>query len=60
MTVQGAAKLWQLSVHQVQKLSEGNRIENVVRLILKSAMKSADERFKDNKNKLAKSSELFA
>lgn len=59
MTVQGAAKLWELSERRVQKLCEGNRIENVVRLsrvwlIPKSAKKPGDERFKNNKDKLAK------
>lgn len=53
MTVQEAAKLWELSERRVQKLCEGNRIENVVRLsrvwlIPKDAKKPVDARKKIN------------
>lgn len=51
MTVQEAAKLWELSERRVQKLCEGNRIDGVVRLsrvwlIPKDAKKPADKRIK--------------
>ena len=55
MTVQEAAKLWNLSERRVQKLCKSDRIENVVRLsrvwlIPKNAKKPADGRYKANKN----------
>lgn len=54
MTVQEAAKQWQLSERRVQKLCEGNRIEGVVRLsrvwlIPKNAEKPIDRRKKNNR-----------
>ena len=53
MTVQEAAKQWELSERRVQKLCEGNRIEGVIRLsrvwlIPKDAKKPADGRYKIN------------
>ena len=49
MTVQEAAKIWNISERRVQKLCEGNRIDGVVRLsrvwlIPKDAKKPEDER----------------
>jgi hypothetical protein len=57
MTVQEAARLWELSERRVQKLCEGHRIEGVVRLsrvwlIPKDANKPADRRLK-NKSELS-------
>lgn len=54
MTVQEAAKQWELSERRVQKLCEDNRIEGVIRLsrvwlIPKDAEKPADGRYKINK-----------
>ena len=54
MTVQEAAKQWELSERRVQKLCEGDRIEGVIRLsrvwlIPKDAKKPADGRYKINK-----------
>lgn len=55
MTVQEAAKQWELSERRVQKLCEGNRIEGIVRvsrvwLIPKNTEKPVDARYKANKN----------
>ena len=55
MTVQEAAKLWEVSERQVQKLCKANRIEGVVHLsrvwlIPKEAKKPLDARKKENKN----------
>ena len=52
MTVQGAAKLWEISERRIQKLCEENRIDGVVRLnrvwlIPKDAKKPADGRKKE-------------
>ena len=52
MTVQEAAKLWEISERRIQKLCEENRIDGVVRLsrvwlIPKSAEKPADNRLKN-------------
>ena len=54
MTVQEAAKKWELSERRVQKLCAENRIDGVVHLsrvwlIPKGAPKPADGRKKDNK-----------
>lgn len=51
MTVQEAAKLWEISERRIQKLCEENRIDGVVRLsrvwlIPKDATKPADKRIK--------------
>lgn len=51
MTVQDAAKLWEISERRIQKLCEENRIDGVVRLsrvwlIPKDATKPADKRIK--------------
>lgn len=56
MTVQEAAKLWEISERQVQKLCKANRIEGVVHLsrvwlIPKNAEKPIDGRKKENKNR---------
>lgn len=56
MTVQEAAKLWEISERQVQKLCKANRIEGVVHLsrvwlIPKNAEKPVDGRKKENKNR---------
>ena len=52
MTVQDAAKLWEISERRIQKLCEENRIDGVVRLsrvwlIPKDAKKPADDRKKE-------------
>lgn len=52
MTVQEAAKLWEVSERQVQKLCKANRIEGVVHLsrvwlIPKKAKKPLDTRKKE-------------
>ena len=52
MTVQDAAKLWDISERRIQKLCEENRIDGVVRLsrvwlIPKDAQKPADGRTKE-------------
>ena len=54
MTVQEAAKLWEISERRIQKLCEENRIDGVVRLsrvwlIPKDAKKPADGRIKENR-----------
>lgn len=54
MTVQDAAKLWEISERRIQKLCEENRIDGVVRLsrvwlIPKDAKKPADKRYKNSK-----------
>ena len=51
MTVQDAAKLWEISERRIQKLCEEKRIDGVVRLsrvwlIPKSAQKPIDKRLK--------------
>ena len=51
MTVQDAAKLWDISERRIQKLCEENRIDGVVRLsrvwlIPKDAQKPIDKRLK--------------
>ena len=51
MTVQDAAKLWEISERRIQKLCEENRMDGVVRLsrvwlIPKNAEKPADKRTK--------------
>ena len=56
MTVQEAAKLWEISERRIQKLCEENRIDGVVRLsrvwlIPKDAQKPADGRLKNIKIK---------
>ncbi len=56
MTVQDAAKLWEISERRIQKLCEEKRIEGVVRLsrvwlIPKDAKKPADGRLKAIKAK---------
>ena len=56
MTVQDAAKLWDISERRIQKLCEENRIDGVVRLsrvwlIPKDAKKPADGRLKAIKAK---------
>ncbi len=55
MTVQEAAKLWEISERRIQKLCEENRIDGVVRLsrvwlIPKDAKKPIDKRLKRAKN----------
>ncbi len=57
MTVQEAAKKWELSERRVQKLCAENRIDGIVRLsrvwlIPKDAEKPVDGRKKENKNRL--------
>ena len=52
MTVQEAAKLWEISERRIQKLCEENRIDGVVRLsrvwlIPKDAKKPDDKRKKN-------------
>lgn len=54
MTVQEAAKLWEISERRIQKLCEENRIDGVVRLsrvwlIPKAAKKPIDKRLKVDK-----------
>ena len=54
MTVQDAAKLWDISERRIQKLCEENRIDGVVRLsrvwlIPKDAKKPIDKRLKVDK-----------
>ena len=54
MTVQDAAKLWEISERHIQKLCEENRIDGVVRLsrvwlIPKDAKKPIDKRLKVDK-----------
>lgn len=54
MTVQDAAKLWEISERRIQKLCEENRIDGVVRLsrvwlIPKDAKKPIDKRLKRTK-----------
>ena len=54
MTVQDAAKLWEISERRIQKLCEENRIDGVVRLsrvwlIPKDAKKPIDKRLKVDK-----------
>ena len=54
MTVQEAAKQWNISERQVQKLCKANRIEGVIHLsrvwlIPKNAKKPVDARRKENK-----------
>ena len=54
MTVQDAAKLWEISERRIQKLCEENRIDGVVRLsrvwlIPKAAKKPIDKRLKVDK-----------
>lgn len=56
MTVQDAAKLWEISERRIQKLCEEKRIDGVVRLsrvwlIPKEAKKPADGRLKAIKAK---------
>ncbi|QOV20116.1 helix-turn-helix domain-containing protein [Blautia liquoris] len=56
MTVQEAAKLWEISERRVQKLCEENRLEGVVRLsrvwlIPKDAKKPADGRLREYRKK---------
>ena len=56
MTVQEAAKLWEISERRIQKLCEEKRIDGVVRLsrvwlIPKDAKKPADGRLKAIKAK---------
>ena len=51
MTVQEAAKLWEISERRIQKLCEENRIDGLVRLsrvwlIPKDAEKPKDKRYK--------------
>lgn len=55
MTVQEAARKWELSERRIQKLCAENRIDGVVHLsrvwlIPKNAEKPADGRKKENKN----------
>lgn len=55
MTVQEAAKKWELSERRIQKLCAENRIDGVVHLsrvwlIPKNAEKPVDGRKKENKN----------
>lgn len=57
MTVQEAAKLWEISERRIQKLCEENRIDGVVRLsrvwlIPKDAKRPADGRLKETRGKL--------
>lgn len=54
MTVQEAAKLWEISERRIQKLCEENRIDGVVRLsrvwlIPRNAEKPIDGRRKENR-----------
>lgn len=54
MTVQEAAKLWEISERRIQKLCEENRVDGVVRLsrvwlIPKDAKKPTDRRLKVDK-----------
>ena len=54
MTVQEAAKLWEISERRIQKLCEENRIDGVVRLsrvwlIPRNAEKTFDGRRKENR-----------
>ena len=54
MTVQDAAKLWEISERRIQKLCEEKRIDGVVRLsrvwlIPKNSEKPPDNRLKINK-----------
>ena len=54
MTVQDAAKLWDISERRIQKLCEEKRIDGVVRLsrvwlIPKAAKKPIDKRLKVDK-----------
>ena len=54
MTVQDAAKQWEISERRIQKLCEENRIDGVVRLsrvwlIPKDAKKPIDKRLKVDK-----------
>ena len=54
MTVQEAAKLWEISERRIQKLCEENRIDGVVRLsrvwlIPRHAEKPFDGRRKENR-----------
>lgn len=54
MTVQDAAKLWEISERRIQKLCEEKRIDGVVRLsrvwlIPKNSEKPTDNRLKINK-----------
>lgn len=54
MTVQEAAKLWEISERRIQKLCEENRIDGVVRLsrvwlIPKDTEKPIDGRRKENR-----------
>lgn len=54
MTVQEAAKLWEISERRIQKLCEENRIDGVVRLsrvwlISRNAEKPFDGRRKENR-----------
>ena len=56
MTVQEAAKLWEISERRIQKLCEENRIDGVVRLsrvwlIPKDAKKPTDGRTKEMRGK---------
>lgn len=56
MTVQDAAKQWEISERRIQKLCEENRIDGVVRLsrvwlIPKDAHKPADGRTKEMRKK---------
>ncbi len=56
MTVQEAAKKWELSERRVQKLCAENRIDGIVHLsrvwlIPKDAEKPVDGRKKENKNR---------
>lgn len=56
MTVQDAAKLWEISERRIQKLCEENRIDDVVRLsrvwlIPKDAQKPTDGRTKEMRGK---------
>lgn len=56
MTVQDAAKLWEISERRIQKLCEENRIDGVVRLsrvwlIPKDAQKPTDGRTKEMRGK---------
>lgn len=56
MTVQEAAKLWEISERRIQKLCEENRIDGVVRLsrvwlIPKDAQKPTDGRTKEMRGK---------
>ncbi len=56
MTVQEAAKKWELSERRVQKLCAENRIDGIVHLsrvwlIPKDTEKPADGRKKENKNR---------